>query len=100
MADTVKLHNSTDIQVEVRSADGDGVMIMAKAKRDVDSKFNWNLPPGVVVFRPSHTVFGKKTKEVATVKALEEQSADLETTRKTLTSGATPAPNAPIRKAN
>lgn len=88
MSDTVKLHNTNEtMTVEVFSADGDSIHLMPRAKIDVNKKFLWNLPVGVVVFRQKHTVFGaKETKEVNSKKAAKENSVPLDTQRTTVKS--------------
>lgn len=86
MTETVKLHNTNQtMQIEVFSADGDSIHLLPGAKQDVDKKFSWNLPSGVVEFRQKHTVFGAKdTKEVNNKKAAKENSVPLETPRTTV----------------
>lgn len=60
--DTVDLRNTNkDMQREVFSADGDSVHIMPGKTVNVEAKFNWKLPPDVIVDTGSKSrVFGKK----------------------------------------
>jgi len=86
MVETVKLHNTNrTMSLEVQAADGTSIHLMANAKEDVEKKFLWNLPPGVVEFKPKHTVFGSKgSKEVVSKKVVEESATPVTTPRTTV----------------
>lgn len=86
MTETVKLHNTNKtMSLEVKAADGTSIHLMPNTKEDVDKKFAWNLPDGVVEFRPKRTVFGTKgTKEIVSKKVVEESSAPVTTPRTTV----------------
>ena len=45
---TIKVHNTLNMSVELEAADGDSVTVMPRSKVEVNSKFDWRLPKGVL----------------------------------------------------